>query len=113
MKKVQKSFVQKMMMAVLVLCLFVSLVGCGAATFDKAAMDTVHVTESTTAGNSGGFQSNTKYEYAEEEVADTASESENGKVDISAADAKVKTLVIPTNEELMIAIDTKSIVENM
>ena len=30
-----------------------------------------------------------------------------GTVDISAADAKVKTLVIPTNEELMIAIDTQ------
>ena len=34
-----------------------------------------------------------------------------GTVDISAADAKVKTLVIPTNEELMIAIDTKRLVE--
>lgn len=34
-----------------------------------------------------------------------------GTVDISAADAKVKTLVIPTNEELMIAIETKNIVE--
>ena len=30
--------------------------------------------------------------------------------DISAADAKVKTLVIPTNEELMIALDTKKLV---
>ena len=27
--------------------------------------------------------------------------------DISASDAKVKTLVIPTNEELMIALDTE------
>ncbi len=34
------------------------------------------------------------------------------EIDISAADAKVKTLVIPTNEELMIALDTKAIVEN-
>ncbi len=34
-----------------------------------------------------------------------------GTVDISAADAAVKTLVIPTNEELMIAIDTKRLVE--
>ncbi|MDD6484061.1 MAG: acetate kinase [Clostridiales bacterium] len=34
-----------------------------------------------------------------------------GTVDISAADAAVKTLVIPTNEELMIAIDTKQLVE--
>ena len=34
-----------------------------------------------------------------------------GTVDISAEDAKVKTLVIPTNEELMIAIETKNIVE--
>ena len=34
-----------------------------------------------------------------------------GTVDISAPDAKVKTLVIPTNEELMIAIDTKRLVE--
>lgn len=35
-----------------------------------------------------------------------------GTVDISADGAGVKTLVIPTNEELMIAIDTKNIVEN-
>ena len=33
------------------------------------------------------------------------------EIDISAADATVKTLVIPTNEELMIALDTKAIVE--
>ena len=32
--------------------------------------------------------------------------------DISAADATVKTLVIPTNEELMIAMDTKKLAEN-
>lgn len=32
-------------------------------------------------------------------------------VDISAADSKVKVLVIPTNEELMIARDTKEIVD--
>ena len=31
--------------------------------------------------------------------------------DISAADAKVRTLVIPTNEELMIAKDTASLVK--
>ena len=37
--------------------------------------------------------------------------SVRGTVDISADDATVKTLVIPTNEELMIAIDTKRIVE--
>lgn len=34
-----------------------------------------------------------------------------GEMDISAADARVKTLVIPTNEELMIALDTKVLVE--
>ncbi len=34
-----------------------------------------------------------------------------GAVDITADGAKVKTLVIPTNEELMIAIDTKRLVE--
>ena len=34
-------------------------------------------------------------------------------MDISAPDAKVKTLVIPTNEELMIALDTKRLVENL
>ncbi len=34
-----------------------------------------------------------------------------GTVDITASSAKVKTLVIPTNEELMIAIDTKRLVE--
>ncbi len=33
------------------------------------------------------------------------------EIDISAPDAKVKTLVIPTNEELMIALDTKALVE--
>ena len=31
------------------------------------------------------------------------------EIDVSAADAKVKTLVIPTNEELMIAMDTKAL----
>ena len=31
--------------------------------------------------------------------------------DISAPDAKVKTLVIPTNEELMIALDTAALVK--
>jgi acetate kinase len=35
-----------------------------------------------------------------------------GTVDITADGASVKTLVIPTNEELMIAIDTKRLVEN-
>jgi len=34
-----------------------------------------------------------------------------GKNDISAEDATVKTLVIPTNEELMIAIDTANLVK--
>ena len=34
-----------------------------------------------------------------------------GTVDITADGATVKTLVIPTNEELMIAIDTKKLVE--
>ena len=33
--------------------------------------------------------------------------------DISTADAKVKMLVIPTNEELMIARDTKEIAEKV
>ena len=33
------------------------------------------------------------------------------KADISSKDAKVKTLVIPTNEELMIALDTVSLVK--
>ena len=31
-------------------------------------------------------------------------------VDISASDATVNTLVIPTNEELMIALDTQKLV---
>lgn len=42
---------------------------------------------------------------------DEAKNAVRGTVDISADGAKVKTLVIPTNEELMIAIDTKKIVE--
>ena len=33
------------------------------------------------------------------------------EIDISAPGAKVKTLVIPTNEELMIAIETKALTE--
>jgi acetate kinase len=42
---------------------------------------------------------------------DDAKNETRGTVDISAEGARVKTLVIPTNEELMIAIDTKAIVE--
>ncbi|WHH59874.1 acetate kinase [Petroclostridium sp. X23] len=42
-------------------------------------------------------------------------EEKNGirgkEIDISTADAKVRTLVIPTNEELMIALDTRKLVE--
>jgi len=34
-------------------------------------------------------------------------------MDVSAPGAKVKILVIPTNEELMIALDTKRLVENL
>ncbi len=34
-----------------------------------------------------------------------------GTIDVSADDAKVKTLVIPTDEEMMIAIDTQRLVE--
>ena len=33
-----------------------------------------------------------------------------GTVDITADGAKVKTLVIPTNEELMIALETQKLV---
>lgn len=36
-----------------------------------------------------------------------------GERDISASDSKVKVLVIPTNEELVIALDTMNIVQNM
>lgn len=43
---------------------------------------------------------------------DAAKNAERGdERDISAADATVKTLVIPTNEELMIAMDTVSVLE--
>ena len=42
---------------------------------------------------------------------DPAKNAVRGTVDISADGASVKTLVIPTNEELMIAIDTKRLVE--
>ena len=42
---------------------------------------------------------------------DDEKNSTRGTVDITAEGASVKTLVIPTNEELMIAIDTKKIVE--
>ena len=95
MKKVQKNFNRKMMMVFLVLCLLVSLTGCGASSFDKSAMDTGYVTESITAGssNGSGFHSGTKYEYAEEEFADEAAATESGKADISASDRKlIKTV---------------------
>ncbi len=36
-----------------------------------------------------------------------------GERDISASDSKVKVLVIPTNEELVIALDTMNIVQNL
>ncbi|MCD8390692.1 MAG: acetate kinase [Firmicutes bacterium] len=42
---------------------------------------------------------------------DDAKNNARGTVDISADGAAVKTLVIPTNEELMIAIDTQRIIE--
>ncbi len=42
---------------------------------------------------------------------DKEKNANRGTVDITADGATVKTLVIPTNEELMIAIDTKNIVE--
>ena len=42
---------------------------------------------------------------------DDAKNSTRGTVDVSATDATVKTLVIPTDEEMMIAIDTKRLVE--
>lgn len=44
---------------------------------------------------------------------DAEKNNTRGTVDISAEGARVKTLVIPTNEELMIAIDTKNIVEGI
>lgn len=94
MKKVQKNVSGKMLLGILVLSMLVSLTGCGAASYDKAAMDTMYVTESTTAGSVNGFQSNTKYEYAEtEEVADEAYASETGKTDVAAANRKlIKTV---------------------
>ncbi|MBR0277213.1 MAG: acetate kinase [Clostridia bacterium] len=43
---------------------------------------------------------------------DDEKNSVRGKeIDISSKDAKVRTLVIPTNEELMIALDTKALLE--
>ena len=42
---------------------------------------------------------------------DNSKNQTRGTVDISADGAAVKTLVIPTNEELMIAIDTQRLVE--
>ena len=42
---------------------------------------------------------------------DDEKNSTRGTVDVSAADATVKTLVIPTDEEMMIAIDTQRLVE--
>ncbi len=42
---------------------------------------------------------------------DPEANNSRGLKDISAPDATVKTLVIPTNEELMIAIDTQRLVE--
>ena len=43
---------------------------------------------------------------------DAEKNGQRGKeLEISAADSKVKVFVIPTNEELMIAIDTAALVE--
>ena len=43
---------------------------------------------------------------------DEAKNTTRGTVDISADDATVKTLVIPTDEEMMIAIDTQRLAGN-
>ena len=43
-------------------------------------------------------------------IDDEANKVRGKAVDISASDATVKTLVIPTNEELMIALDTQKLV---
>ena len=41
---------------------------------------------------------------------DAAKNKTRGKeIDISTEDARVRTLIIPTNEELMIALDTQAI----
>ena len=42
---------------------------------------------------------------------DTEKNKVRGTVDVSAADSKTKILVIPTNEELMIAKDTAELVK--
>ena len=42
---------------------------------------------------------------------DDAKNNTRGTIDVSADDATVKTLVIPTDEEMMIAIDTQRLVE--
>ncbi len=42
----------------------------------------------------------------------TKSDVRGVEADISLPDSKVRVLVIPTNEELMIALDTKEIVES-
>jgi len=42
---------------------------------------------------------------------DSTKNNTRGTIDISTEDARVKTLVIPTNEELMIAIETEKLVK--
>ena len=50
-------------------------------------------------------------EYMGVKIDDEKNSIRGQEVDISAADATVKTLVIPTNEELMIALDTKALLD--
>lgn len=46
------------------------------------------------------------------EIDETKNDTHGKEVDISSPNAKVKTLVIPTNEELAIALETKELVSN-
>ena len=45
-------------------------------------------------------------------IDDEANNQRGKAIDISSADSTVKTLVIPTNEELMITMDTKRLINN-
>jgi acetate kinase len=52
----------------------------------------------------------TKLEFLGIKVDDEKNKNVNGETDISTADSKVRVLRIPTNEELVIALDTEKIV---
>ena len=56
------------------------------------------------------FPAECGFEFMGIKINEEKNKTRGEEIDISADGARVKTLVIPTNEELMIALETKALV---